>query len=283
MVNLLKLAKWLIWFLVIGLLVNLIGWPITLLLTAIIALIGTLIYRRIFPEKRLWWQFIMPNLSGASFLAFLVQARPDKIFDVFEHPLGLLIVATTLLILAINTSFVFSALSTSFSDKRKWRYLAIPIFTTLLAFAAAVSAFGLDYSVQTDLEKINAVIDTAVKAVEQENPDAIEAIISDNYRDSYHNTKKHLMYHCRARLSGSLVEKNKKRPPIIEISPPNATVTLTVIIHFDKQSYVYQEIQRLMQTKAKINLQKQQDGRWLINRVEILEINMQRAKWRDIR
>jgi len=190
-------------------------------------------------------------------------------FDFFEQP-------WTLIGAAILVLLVVLMLRRIFPEKRYWGQWLLPLFLAALAF-------GLDYLVQTDLEKINAVIDTAVKAVEQENPDAIEAIISDNYRDSYHNTKKHLMYHCRARLSGPLVEKNKKRLPIIEISPPNATVTLTVIIHFDKQSYVYQEIQRLMQTKAKINLQKQQDGRWLINRVEILEINMQRAKWRDIR
>jgi len=161
-------------------------------------------------------------------------------------------------------------------EKKHWGQWLLPAFL-------AVAAFGFDLLVKTDLEKINAVINTGIKAVEEENSDAIEAIISANYHDSYHNTKKDLMERCRRRLSGPLVAKNKKRPPIIEISPPNATVTLTVIIHFDKQSSVYQDIQRLIQTKSKINLQKQQDGRWLINRVEILEINMQRVNWRDLR
>ena len=180
------------------------------------------------------------------------------------------------MIIAILVLLVVLMLRRIFPGKKHWGQWLLPAFFT-------VAAFGFDLLVKTDTEKINAVINTAVKAVEEENSDAIEAIISANYRDSYHNTKRDLMYHCRARLSGPLVEKNKKRPPIIEISPPNATVTLTVTIHFDKQSSVYQDIQRLMQTKSKINLQKQQDGRWLINRVEILEINRQRAKWRDIR
>jgi len=190
-------------------------------------------------------------------------------FDIFEQP-------WTLLIVAILVLLVMLMLRRIFPEKRHWGQWLLPAFLT-------VAAFGLDLLVKTDTEKINAVINTAVKAVEEENPDAIEAIISDNYHDSYHNTKRDLIYHCRARLSEPLVEKNKKRAPIIEISSPKATVTLTVIIHFDKQSSVYQDIQRLIQTKSKINLQKQQDGRWLINRVEILEINMQRAKWRDIR
>ncbi len=180
------------------------------------------------------------------------------------------------MIIAILVLPVVLMLRRIFPEKRYWGQWLLPAFLT-------VAAFGFDLLVKTDLEKINAVINTAVKAVEEENPDAIEAIISDNYRDSYHNTKRDLMYHCRAKLSEPLVEKNKKRPPIIEISSPKATVTLTVTIHFDKQSSVYQDIQRLIQTKSKINLQKQQDGRWLINRVEILEINMQRVSWRDIR
>ncbi len=189
-------------------------------------------------------------------------------FDIFEQP-------WTLLIIAILVLPVVLMLRRIFPEKRYWGQWLLPAF--LIA-----SAFGFDLLVKTDLEKINAVINTAVKAVEQENPDAIEAIISDNYRDSYHNTKRDLMYHCRAKLSEPLVEKNKKRPPIIEISSPKATVTLTVIIHFDKQSYVYQDI-RLMWAKVKLDLQKEQDKRWLINRVEILEINMRRANWRDIR
>jgi len=189
-------------------------------------------------------------------------------FDIFEQP-------WTLLIVAILVLLVMLMLRRIFPEKRHWAQWLLPAFLT-------VAAFGFDLLVKTNLEKINAVINTAVKAVEEENCHAIAAVISDNYRDSYHNTKKDLMRHCRARLSEPLVAKNKKRPPIIEISSPKATVTLTIIIHFDKQSYVYQDI-RLMWAKVKLDLQKEQDKRWLINRVEILELNMQRANWRDIR
>jgi hypothetical protein len=189
-------------------------------------------------------------------------------FDIFEQP-------WTLLIAAIIVLLVIWVLRCIFPEKRHWWQWLLPAFLT-------VAAFGFDLLIQTDLEKINVVINTGIQAVEEENPDAIEAIISDNYRDSYHNTKKDLMEHCRARLSEPLVAKNKKRPPIIEISPPKATVTLTVIIHFDKQSYVYQDI-RLMWAKVKLDLQKEQDKRWLINRAEVLELNKQQANWRDIR
>jgi len=185
-------------------------------------------------------------------------------FDIFDQP-------WTLLIAAILVLLVMLMLRRIFPGKKHWGQLLLPAFLT-------AAAFGFDLLIKTDLEKINAVINTGIKAVEEENPDAIEAIISDNYRDSYHNTKKDLMEHCRARLSEPLVAKNKKRPPIIEIASPKATVTLTVIIHFDKQSHVYQDI-RLMWAKVKLDLQKGQDKRWLINRAEVLELNKQRANW----
>jgi len=189
-------------------------------------------------------------------------------FDIFEQP-------WTLVGAAVLVLFGMLMLRRILPEKRHWGQWLLPAFL-------AVAAFGFDLLVKTDLEKINAVINTGIKAVEEENSDAIEAIISDNYRDSYHNTKKDLMEHCRRRLSGPLVAKNKKRPPIIEIAPPNATVVVTVIVHFEKQSHVYQDI-RLMWAKVKLDLQKGQDERWLINRAEILELNKQRAKWRDLK
>jgi len=163
-----------------------------------------------------------------------------------------------------------------FPEKRHWWQLVLPALL-------AVAAFGLDLLVKTDLEKINAVINTAVKAVEEENPDAIEAIISEDYRDSYHNTKGKLMYHCRARLVPPLVKKNYKTILEIEISPPTATAVFTVRVVFDKKSFVYHSFKRIMLAKVKLNLQKQQDNSWLINRAELLEIDRQRANWRDIR
>jgi len=191
-------------------------------------------------------------------------------FDIFEQP-------WTLLITAILVLLVMLMFRRIFPEKKHWGQWLLPAFLT-------VAAFGFDLLVKTDTEKINAVINTGVKAVEEENSDAIEAIISNNYHDSYHNTKKDLMEHCRARLSEPLVEKNKKRPPIIEISPPNATVVVTVIVHFDKQSYIYREFNKpFVIIKVKLNLQKGQDKSWLINRADVLELDRQPVKWRNLK
>ena len=58
------------------------------------------------------------------------------------------------------------------------------------AIFLTIAAFAFDVLVDTDREKINAVIEKAVDAVENENCTAIGEVIAENYRDSYHRTKK---------------------------------------------------------------------------------------------
>lgn len=189
-------------------------------------------------------------------------------FDIFEQPWTLLTVAIIVLLVMLTVRKIFP-------EKRQWWQL-------LISAIIAVAAFGLDFLVKTDLEKINALIRTGIKAAEEEKADAIDAIISANYSDSYHNTKKDLMHYCRAMLSEPLVEKNKKHALIIEISPPTATATLTVLTKFDKESFIYQNLRTLL-TKIQLDLQKQPDKRWLINQAEILELNRQPVNWGHIR
>lgn len=191
-------------------------------------------------------------------------------FQVFEHPWGLLITAAiVVLILLIIRSFS--------PDKCRWWQWFLP----LLIVAAA---FGLDYFVQTDTEKIKSLIKTATTAVEEEDPDAIEQLISPYYHDSFHGSKQHLMSHCRGTLSRPLVEENITRIGKIEFSSPKttATATFTVRIRFDQESYIYNS-KREMFTKVQLNLQKEPDNRWLINRAEIVAVDLQPFGWKDIK
>lgn len=190
-------------------------------------------------------------------------------FNIFEKP-------WTLIGIAVLVLFGLLQFRSIFPEKRLWWQWLIPAFL-------AVSAFGLDFFVKTDLEKINSVIKTAIKAVEQENYPAIEAIIADNYSDSYHKSKAFLMDHCRSRLASSPVEKNKKADLIIEMSPPQATAVLTVLTKFEKESLVAQNYKPFLLIKISLNLQKQRDRRWLINQAELLELDKQPVNWRNIR
>jgi len=191
-------------------------------------------------------------------------------FNIFEQ-------YWTLLIVAIIALPVMLMVRSMFPEKRHWWQLALPAFL-------AVAAFGLDWLGKTDLEKINALIKAGITAAEEENCDGIDAIISQNYSDSYHTTKESLMAHCRRILLPPLVEKNSKRSLLIEISPPKAAATLIVLTKFDEKSYVYQSYSKpLLLTKMKLTLQKGPDKQWLINRTEILELDRQPVNWKDVR
>ena len=189
-------------------------------------------------------------------------------WNIFEQP-------WTLLTAAIIILLVILVIRSILPDKKHFWQLLLPVLI-------AASAFALDLLVQTDLEKINAVINTAVKAVEQENPDAIEPVISDNYRDSFHNTKNDFVYHYRSRLSEPLVKKNIKRIITVEMREKLATAVFTVRIIFDERSYIYQSYKPIILTKVKLDLQKEPDNNWRITKAELLEIDMQPVNWHDI-
>ena len=190
-------------------------------------------------------------------------------FNFFEQPY-------TLIGAAVLVFFGMLTFRSVIPEKRRWWQLLLPLFV-------AAAAFGLDMLVQTDLEKINSVINTVIKAVEEEDCNAIEAIIAEEYRDSYHNTKRHLLIHCRRRLTPSLIEKNKKNASLVELSPPNAIATLFMLTTFDKNSSISVNYKSFLFSKIEFRLQKQHDKTWLINRVEILELDRQPAKWNDLR
>ncbi len=190
-------------------------------------------------------------------------------FDIFEQPWTLLIVAIVVLLIVL----IFRAI---FPTRHHWWQFAIPVLI-------AASAFALDLLVKTNSEKIKEVIYTAAKTIEEENPDAIEPLISANYRDSYHNTKTVLMIHCRTKLSEPIIDKNITRILIIEMSPSKtaATAVFTVRIMFDRKSYAF-ELKSELWTKIKIDLQKTPDNRWLISRAELLELDHMPATWANI-
>lgn len=190
-------------------------------------------------------------------------------FDFFEQP-------WTLVGAAVLVLFGMLTFRSIFPEKRRWWQFVVPALL-------AIAAFGADLLVQTDLEKINAVIKAGMRAVQQDDCGAIEAIIADDYWDSYHKTKEHLMVDCRRELSEPLVRRNKKTGLLIGISGPDATATLFTVTTFEKDSYISQNYKSVFLIKARLYLQKRSDKRWLIKRVEVLELDRQPVNWSDIR
>ncbi|MBN1391190.1 MAG: hypothetical protein JW947_00125 [Sedimentisphaerales bacterium] len=186
-------------------------------------------------------------------------------FNVFENPWGLVTIAgVAAIVLLIMRSFA--------PRKYRWWLWLVPV-------VLALAGFGLDRLVETDLEKVNSVISTVVKAAENEDADTIEQLISDDYRDSYHLTKGALMGRGRSLMSEPLFGKNIARIASIELNPPNATVTFTVRVLFDPQSYVYQAYKQQLLAEVQADLRKQADNNWLISRMELLKIDFRPVNW----
>ena len=190
-------------------------------------------------------------------------------FDFFEQPYTLIGVAVIVL-------FVVFTYRSVIPEKRYWWQFLIPLFI-------AVAGIGFDMLVETDLEKINSIISTVITAVQEEDCNSIEALIAEDYRDSFHNTKRDLMSHCRRELKPPLVYKNKKTACLVELSPPKAKATVFMTTTFDKNSHVSQNYKPFIFFKIELHFQRQPDKTWLISRSELLEIDRQRTNWQSIR
>ena len=189
-------------------------------------------------------------------------------YDFFEQP-------WTLIGAAVLVMFGIFTFRSVFPERRRWWQLLVPAIIV-------ASAFGLDGIVQTDLEKINAVIDTGIKAVKEEDFSTVESILSDRYSDSYHRTKQHLLDHFKRVLSEPLIANHKPTGRLVDIKGSQATVVLFTTVTFEKNSRIAQNFTSFLMTKTKLALEKQPDDQWLLQRIEVLELNRQPANWGHI-
>jgi hypothetical protein len=190
-------------------------------------------------------------------------------FDIFEQP-------WTLVGAAVIVLFGLFTFRSVFPEKRRRWQLLVPVLVVVLAF-------GLDGIVRTDLERIDAVIAKGIKAVKEEDFRAVESILSDRYSDSYHSTKKDLLDHFRRVLSEPLVATHKETGRLVDIKGTEATVVLFTTVTFEKDSRVAQNYVSFLMTKSKLYLRKSrtpsEGPKWLISRIEVLELNRQPANW----
>ncbi|MHC4646046.1 MAG: hypothetical protein ACYTBJ_11125 [Planctomycetota bacterium] len=241
----------------------------TLLITAIIA---WRILDALFSDRHSWWQWLLliVLLAASYILDRLLVAGSLERAGTVAILARILIIAAFLALLGLP-----AVQAILLREPRRWLWLLPPCLV--------VAAFAFDLLVRTDLERINALIKTAMKAVEQEDCHAIETAIAPDYSDSFHSSKEPLMRHCRKLLSQPLVEKNRKWALNVTISPPDATAMLTVRTTFEKDSFVAQTYKATMLTRMELTFQKQRDKSWLISRAEVRAIDMQQVGWRQVR
>jgi hypothetical protein len=186
-------------------------------------------------------------------------------WNFFEQP-------WTLLGAAVLVLFGVLTFRSVCSDRRKpWQWL--------LPVGVAVLGLGLDLGVTTDREKINQIVKAGVKAVEAEDCVTIARLIADDYQDSYHKSKESLLNRCRTRLVPPAVQRVRKIGADVEVSPPDAKVTLTLWLTFDKNSIWAQAYKPTALVTVQLYLRKQPDKTWRINRAEIREVDKTPVGW----
>lgn len=187
--------------------------------------------------------------------------------NIFQQP-------WTLLAIAIIALVVLIKLRNSLRPKKFLSLLAVPAIL-------AVTAFALDHFVQTDMEKIAAVITTFENAIKNENPSAIGPLVAENYRDSFHKTKNRLIGHLNRRLSKPFAEKVITSILEKNIVGDTAELTLTARIVFDERNYLYQNYKPIIFVKFEMQLQKQPDKNWLITKAELVELDRRPFRWKQ--
>jgi len=185
--------------------------------------------------------------------------------NIFQTPLPLLIVAAVVLI----TVTLFRRY---WPQMRKWWQLTLPVIVIL-------SAFGMDFFWQTDHEKIELLIKAGRDAVVANEIERIDAIISPDYCDSFHDSKARLMGFCSNMLSTPLAEKIKERYSETEISNGRACSELEVVVHLRQES-VYAAAGKIVFVRLKLYFTKTAGQRWLIDSSQILTINKQPWGWK---
>jgi hypothetical protein len=188
-------------------------------------------------------------------------------WNVFEQP-------WTLLGAAVIVLFGVLTFRSVWPEKQKW-------WQWLLPAGVAVLALGLDFGVTTDLEKVNGALKAAMKAGEREDIVALAQLIAADYQDSYHESKQSLINHCRDRLKPPAIERIRKIGAAVQIAPPEAKVTLTFSVKFEKESFwvrTYGKASALV--KVQLWLHKQPDKSWLLKRSEVLEVDTIPVGWR---
>jgi hypothetical protein len=191
--------------------------------------------------------------------------------NIFEQPWLLLIVAgVVFLIVAFFRDLL--------PPKRAWIFWLLPV-------VIAIAAFAIDYFVQTDREKIEAVLTNASRAVDKEYIKTIEPFFSKNYSDSVHPSKQELLDLFKWRLSEPIIEKIVPEIVSLDIKPSEAKVVFTARVMFDPKGPVY-GYQKMMLFKLEANLIKE-NGQWFFSRVEIVAmgitpIDLQPAGWKNM-
>ena len=189
--------------------------------------------------------------------------------DVFEYPWLLLGVS-------LASFMIIGTLRCVFPEKRHWWQMAIPLLI-------AVSAVLLDVLVHTDRERILHTVKSLHAAAEQGDVSAIAKLIAPDYQDALHRNRQQLLDRAVDWISRSQVQKARKLGMAWEtLESPSAVVSIRSGVVFAKDSTVAQTYKAQFLIRIRLHLKKQANRRWLIQEIELDQVDGQSFSWRQL-
>ncbi len=190
-------------------------------------------------------------------------------WNIFEQPW--LFVA-----ISVGVGLLIGAFRSVCPDKvKRWTWL-MPLL--LLGVG-----FGLDYRVTTDREKVMMTLQQTVHLAEEQDVRAIDPLVSPEYSDSYHRSKARLLGHIQSRFSMPVLEDIKILSlHVSSIENDRASAGLTATVVFHPESSVAQVVGKTLIARVEFELRRQADGQWLLDAMELKEVNRQPANWRQV-
>ena len=181
------------------------------------------------------------------------------------------------LLLAFAAFLVIGTLRTALPAGRWPRPWAV-------ALALACGAVALDYGIATDHEKVEATLKHLIKAVQAQDVQAIGRLMAPDYRDGYHRSKERLMTHAATRFAKPVMEKISILSLAVDepVTAPKAAAQLSLIARFKPDSDVARLYKPAAMVVIQIHLTKQSNAAWLIQGIELLEVDKQPVSWGQV-
>ncbi len=174
------------------------------------------------------------------------------------------------------SAFLLVAAGICRQARPEWGY-----WPMLAAVLAAGLGLGLDRLIQTDKEKIEAVIDTCRRSVAAGRVRSIEPMIADNYFDAAHPNRQALLSYAEHILGRIAFNAIHVKSHTIEIDGNRARSDLRLRVFMDQQRSDYPMAGGLMLVNMGLEYAKNAAGNWQIARVELRSVNDTSVNWGD--
>ena len=192
----------------------------------------------------------------------------NELLNIFETPWLLLMISAAVWMIITIVALMKGM------ENRRWRLL-LPLLLGMIAF-------GVDYFVKTDHEKIDSLVTILTESAVDGNLSQLEMIVSENYSDAKNKSKRHLLAFCKPIYGRGQIQKINRKYFDINVTRPKAKCDLDMVVILDPESS-YAMAGNIVAIETRLHLSRSDDGMWQIVSSEILKANNYDVSWKTVR